>query len=276
MAKLLKNNKNFIIAFMQGQLSVPVGSNFQYFPIHEWEKEFIRAKKIGFNNIEWIISDYSNPIFNKEFQKIIQIVLKKNKFNITSISLDLLMNNPLKKMTLENARWLSQFLLMAIKKFKIQRVSFPIEEHSRFNNQKEKITTISRLKIFYKILEKHCNLCIETDISPAALDDFLKNKKLPKLGILIDLGNTKAHGFAIKDYFEKYSNKIYSAHLKFRDKNFGKSKPIPKNNYYELEYFIKNIDLLKNFKDLTFQTFKSPKKFIADIKNSVRNFNNYV
>ena len=51
MAKLLKNNKDFIIAFMQGRFSVPVGSNFQYFPIHEWEKELIRAKKIGFNNI---------------------------------------------------------------------------------------------------------------------------------------------------------------------------------------------------------------------------------
>jgi hypothetical protein len=276
MSKLLKNRKNFLIAFMQGRFSVPVGSNFQYFPIHEWEKEFNQAKKIGFSNIEWIISDYSNPIFNKEFQKIIEAALKKNKFNITSISLDLLMNNPLKRMTLKNARWLGQFILIAVKKFKIQRVSFPIEEDSRFNNQKEKIATISRLKIFYKILEKYCNLCIETDISPAALDDFLKNKKLPKLGILIDLGNTKAHGFAIKDYFEKYSNKIYSAHLKFRDKNFGISKPIPKKNYYELEYFIKNIHLLKNFKDLTFQTFKSPKKFIADIKQSVRNFNNYV
>ena len=35
-------------------------------------------------------------------------------------------------------------------------------------------------------------------------------------------------------------------------------------------------EIVKNFKDLTFQTFKSPKKFIADIKQSVRNFNNYV
>ena len=73
MSKLLKNRKNFLIAFMQGRFSVPVGSNFQHFPIHEWEKEFNQAKKIGFSNIEWIISDYSNPIFNKEFQ--ISIVL---------------------------------------------------------------------------------------------------------------------------------------------------------------------------------------------------------
>jgi hypothetical protein len=276
MSKLLKVNKNFIIAFMQGRFSAPVGSNYQYFPIHEWDKEFIEAKKIGFNNIEWIISDFSNPIFNQEFQKIIKNVLKKNKFKITSISLDLLMQSPLKKMTLENARWLSKSLLIAIKKFKIQRISFPIEEHSRFNNNKEKIATIRSLEIFYKILEKHCNLCIETDISPKALGSFLKNKKLSKLGILIDLGNTKAHGFSIKDYFEKYSNKIYSAHLKFREDNFGISKPIPKKDYYELEYFIKNINLLKNFKDLTFQTFKSPKNFIIDIKKSVRNFNNYV
>ena len=64
------------------------------------------------------------------------------------MSLDLLMNNPLKRMTLKNARWLGQFILIAVKKFKIQRVSFPIEEDSRFKNQKEKIS----LKVLLRIL----------------------------------------------------------------------------------------------------------------------------
>ena len=70
------------LSFVQGRLSPQIGSIYQYFPVDNWQNELMEAKKIGLNNIEWIVSDLSNPIFNSNFLKIILINLKKNKINI--------------------------------------------------------------------------------------------------------------------------------------------------------------------------------------------------
>ena len=113
-----------------------------------------------------------------------------------------------------------------------------------------------------------------TDISPNVLkklfDNFFK-----RLGLLLDLGNTRAHGFRIEDYFINFSAKIYSIHIKYRGHNYGKSKVIPKNSFYELSYLIKNIGKLKNLNDISFQTFKSKNYYLKDLKNCVINFNKY-
>ena len=50
-----------------GRFSKKIGGQFQYFPIESWQDEIKMGKKYGFDGVEWIISDYSNPIFNKIF-----------------------------------------------------------------------------------------------------------------------------------------------------------------------------------------------------------------
>ena len=55
-----------------------------------------------------------------------------------------------------------------------------------------------------------------------------------------------------------------------------KQKFCIKRNFYELNYFIDNIDLLKNLEDISFQTFKSNNNFYLDIKKSIKNFNGYI
>ena len=67
-SKILEKYK---LSFVQGRFS-QIGSYFQYFPIDNWENELKVANKIGLKNIEWIISDLSNPLFNKTFFKIIK------------------------------------------------------------------------------------------------------------------------------------------------------------------------------------------------------------
>ena len=37
-----------------------------------------------------------------------------------------------------------------------------------------------------------------------------------------------------------------------------------------------NIHFLKNLIDISFQTYKSKKNFLNDMKKSIKNFNNYV
>jgi len=63
------------LAMVQGRLSSEVAGKFQYFPIHNWRSEFFKAKELGFDSIEWIISDFSNPIFDDISQnEIIKLV----------------------------------------------------------------------------------------------------------------------------------------------------------------------------------------------------------
>ena len=167
----LKKFKNIKIkySFIQGRLSNEVAGKFQHFPIHNWEKEFNLAQKLGFDYVEWIITDFSNPIFNPLFSKVIKKILVKNKIKISSISLDLIMDNPLHKITKTEALWLSDRIKKAVNYFRISRVSIPIEERSRYNNKFEKSLALKNLLLIYSKLNSSCKICIETDMSPKSL-----------------------------------------------------------------------------------------------------------
>ncbi len=275
MVKIISINKNILYSYVQGRLSAQMASKYQHFPISDWQKELITANKLGFKGIEWLISDLSNPLFNLDFIKLIKNKIKKNKLIISSISLDLIMDNPLHKMNKQDASWLINKINNANKYLKIKRVSIPIEERSRFNNDKEKKKAFSILRLFCKKISRNINLCIETDISPNALKRLFDYPSFKRLGLLLDLGNTRAHGFRIEDYFINFQAKIYSIHIKYRDHNYGKSKVIPKNGFYELSYLIKNVGKLKNLNDISFQTFKSKNYYLKNLKNCIINFNKY-
>ena len=269
-------NKKLDYSFVQGRFSTEVAGKFQHFPIHNWENEFGLAKKLNFNSVEWIITDFSNPIFNPLFSKIIKKTLKKHSIKISSISMDLIMDNPLHKLSKKESIWLGDKLLVAINFFKIKRISIPIEERCRFNNQKEKMIALKNLHLITYELKKKCKICIETDMSPESLVNILNMKKFNKLGILLDLGNTRAHGFYIEDYFRLFKDRIYSIHIKYRDRSYGKTKVLNKNNFHELKFLKKNLDLFTNLGDISFQTFKTNDNFFLDMKRSIKNFNNYV
>ena len=109
-------------------------------------------------------------------------------------------------------------------------------------------------------------------MSPTSLKMFLDQQKLKKLGVLLDLGNIRANGFKIQDYFKKISVRIFAIHIKYRDKFYGKSKIIPKK-FEELSFVVNNYKKFTNLNDLTFQTYRSDKNFISDMKKSIKNFN---
>ena len=255
-----------------GRLSKKIGDKYQYFPIDNWQNEINIAKKLSFDSMEWIISDYSNPIFNNIYLEDIKKRLKIEKLKINSIYLDLVMNEPLQKISTKNLNLILKKIINIQKKIKINRITFPVEEKSRiyFDEDKKKVT--NQLSKIIDELGKKSKICIETDMSPATLKMFLDQRKLKKLSVLLDLGNIRANGFKIEDYLKKISDKIFAIHVKYGDKFYGKSKVIPKN-FEELSFVFKNYKKFKNLNDFTFQTFRSDKNFIKDMKKSIKNFN---
>ena len=256
---------------MMGRLSKKIGNNFQYFPIDNWQNELDLAKKLRFNGVEWIISDFSNPIFNNEFLRIIKKNLTKNKIAISSVSMDLIMDKSLHEISNLDLGWLIKKLLFLQKKFKLPRISFPIEERARFRDKKQKIIAIKNLRQIISKLSLRSKICIETDLSVSNLRSLMKAKGLEKLGLLIDIGNIRANGFKIEDYFKYFSDKIFGIHVKYRYKKLGKSKII-KKNFSELKYVKTYLNKLKFLNDITFQTYRSESNFISDIKKNIKNY----
>ena len=261
---------------MQGRFSKKIGANYQHFPIDNWHNEFKQAKRFNFDAVEWIITDFSNPIFNEEFVNIIKKKMSFNKIKINSISLDVIMNKSLFTIDNNDLLWLLDKLEIVIKIFKVKRISVPIEEESKYNNFLQKNKTLKNLSLILRKLSKKTQICIETDLSPKAIKNIFKQNKFENLGLLLDIGNTRANGYDIEEYLSYFPEKIYSIHIKYRDENFGKTRTLTNLKFYELEHVLKNINKLKNLKDICFQTFRSDNKFISDMNSFIRNYNRYV
>ena len=125
---------NFKLSFVQGRLSKKIERIFNIFQLII-KDEFTIAKRIKIKNIEWIISDLSNPIFNPYSILEIDKLLKKNQLKISSISLDLIMKNPFHQWSLKDIDWLTENLNFALKKFKIKRLICHVKKLRFFNNK---------------------------------------------------------------------------------------------------------------------------------------------
>lgn len=251
--------KKIKISFVQGRLSKQIGSNFQYFPIDNWQNEIREAKRIGLANIEWIISDFSNPIFNNIFVKLIINYLKKFNIKISSLSLDFLMKQPFYNLNINDLKWLIQKLNLISKKFGKLRVNIPIEEESRVHNYEQMLKFERNLDYFKKKISKIFLISIETDISPDNVFKLLRKKKFKGIGINLDIGNIEANGYNIETYFKKLNNLIFGIHIKNRNILFSKSKML--KNKKNLNYIFKNLNSLKKLNDITLQTFRDNKNF---------------
>lgn len=266
--------KIFFKSFVQGRLSSKIGSNFQYFPINNWQEEFPMAKKLGFNGIEWIISDCSNPIFNKNNVNEIIKLSKKYNIAISSVSFDLFMRNPLFNIQRKDLDWIIENSKFFLKKIKVNRIGIPIEETSGINNYEQFKKTQKNLLIIFKELKNFSKISIETDLSPKNIKKLFELKINNKIGLLLDVGNAMANGYDIKDYINYFPEKIYGAHIKKRGLLHANTNKITES-YYELDYLMKNLDLLKNLSDITLQNFRSEKNYIKDIKKTLKVLNNY-
>jgi sugar phosphate isomerase/epimerase len=254
----------FRLAMVQGRLSSEVAGKFQYFPIHNWRSEFSKAKELGFDSLEWIISDFSNPIFDHVSQSEIIKLVAESGLEISSISLDLLVHNTLNLYSDKEINWIFENINKISKKVKLSRVSIPIEETcgirdaQTFNKVQDKLIKILKLNSF-----NNYSIAVETDMTPIAVRHFLDHKDLQKVGVLLDIGNAAAYGYQLEDYFYYIKDKIFSLHIKDRQSGIGPTVPLG-TGAAEFAYLKKNINKLINLKDITLQTFKTHENFIED------------
>ncbi len=253
------------LSFVQGRLSSEVASRYQHFPIHNWKNEFYKAQELGFDGIEWIISDLSNPIFDPDVQEEIIKLVKITGIEITSINLDLLIYQTLEKHSLKEILWIFDNINSIAEKVNLNRVTVPVEETSGI---KDALTASLVTKQLEKILKYNCEskylIAIETDFSPLAADAFLSQKELEGLFLLVDIGNIAAYGYKLEDYFMTLTDKICSLHIKDRSVGIGPTVPLGDGSG-EFSYLKNNIHKLKFLKDIVLQTYKTPDNYLEDL-----------
>ena len=258
------------IAIVQGRLSPQIGSKYQYFPIHAWRQEFTEAAKIGFEGIEWIVSDFSNPLFDVVTLDQVESLIQDTGVSVTSISLDVLMFNPIYKLPWEDIIWLFEKVCFAVSKLNIRRISIPIEENSGIRNTQDADEVIIRLsKIQKKFGDSIPLISIETDLSPLNIKNLLDMPGLDKIGVLVDIGNVAANGYSLNDYFQLLKKQIYGFHIKDREPLFQPNCPFGKGKS-SISMVLERWKELPNLADITLQSFRTRGQFLENARSAYK------
>jgi sugar phosphate isomerase/epimerase len=257
------------ISIVQGRLTTMVGGRYQHFPIHGWRDEFKTASQLGFDGIEWIISDFSNPIFDPISLDQVKEISNETGINISSISLDLLMYNPIQMVDWKDISWMFERLCLAVAKLGVSRISIPVEENSGIRNSKDAELVISRLaKVLKHFGDQIPYICIETDLSVKNICHLINLPDLINLGILLDIGNVAANGYNIDDYFNLCADRIYGVHIKDRGEFFLPNVTIG-GGIGEIKLFLNRSNELSNLTSITLQSYRTPDNYINNAKSAL-------
>ena len=260
------------VAIVQGRLSTQVGDRYQFFPIHSWRNEFEKAGEMGFDGIEWIVSDFTNPILDSVCLEEIKTICKRTGVNVSSISLDVLMYHPTHTQAWEDLSWLFERISEAVIQLGIRRVSIPVEENSGINNPIDAQQVVLVLsKILNLVRGKIPLLSIETDLTPCNINHLFAKPELEGLGVLVDVGNAAANGYSLSEYFYLFSDRIFGLHIKDRGSMYGATCPLGSGDA-EFEVVAKRYKELSELNDITLQAFRSPNNYIQDAQRALSFF----
>jgi sugar phosphate isomerase/epimerase len=214
-----------LIGIMQGRLSNKPGMELQSFPWNSWEKEFSRAKKIGFKHIEWLHDDFdsNNPIMSASGRKKISNLSIKYEVEVKSLCVHSLMDGDLLKKGLIQSETIDKFskLLNCALKANIDKVIIPIMDSMSIKKHKSK-------EMLKKILNEIINnrspkILLESDLPAHEIIKFVDYFDSDAVGVVYDLGNATAMGFNIEEDITLLSPLIDEIHIKDRAFNHGSS-----------------------------------------------------
>ena len=202
---------------MQGRLSQKKGSPLQSFPNKTWEDEFIRAKNIGFKNIEWLLDDEDkskNPLFSIVGRDKIKKLIKENSIKVETLCAHFLINGSVLKDSSIGNKAINLFseTLLVAPLIGIKYISVPFLGKMSLKN---KSVRNKFFDIFKNIDNKHnIQILIESDLNNYDLVNFLSSIGDKNIGILYDTGNATKNNFSFKEQFTLISEKIREIHIK--------------------------------------------------------------
>ena len=200
------------LGMIQGRLLRPEDGGIQEFPSC-WEEEFDRAKNLGLNHIEWIVTTRSfsyNAIFYKDCSRFpISSLCADNLVDDRFTQCDFLQDNldPICKAAIDND---------------VMWVTIPLLEKSAIHDT-QKRQAFKKEILKYADKYQTLNFSFEAETTAENVLDIVKESK--SFWITYDTGNITSEKIDHKDYIKKTYDRISNVHLK--DRTFDAKTVIP-------------------------------------------------
>ena len=268
-------SKKPFLGIMQGRLSISKNSQIQSFPNTSWMTEFSAAAECGFDTIEWIFDELSNPIFNEK-QKI-SSVSKENNVKINSLCADYFMihklfnepNNEIEK----NTKILSN-LIDVCHESEIKIIEIPLVDSSSLKKKSHEQEILKNLESMKEKLEKYSMIInLETDLPPIQFKKLLDEINSPYIQANYDTGNSASLGYDCKEELDVLLPYISNIHLKDRIFN-GNTVPLA-NGSVNFDLFFSILSKTNYSGDLIIQGARENELKIAPYE-TCKKYHNFV
>jgi len=208
------------IGIMSGRLSDPVNNMIQAFPEHTWKDEFSKARKIGFEFIDWVFDLNKNPIMVDDGIKEILFLTEKNNVSIDVVCADYFMYKRIFNVSeyeLQKNLEVLQNLIIQCNKSNIKIIELPFVDFSSLQTIDDKKQILKNLeKILPFVEDNDITLALETDLPPNSFKDFLLAFNHPRILANYDVGNSTSKGYDVKVELNILKDFIAIVHIKDR------------------------------------------------------------
>jgi L-ribulose-5-phosphate 3-epimerase len=216
------------IGIIQGRLIPPIENRIQCFPRERWADEFELASLAGLDCIEWIYDRYGadvNPLATDAGVDKLLDLSRFHKVKILSICADYFMEKPLVRASQADLDDRLQTLFWLLERGRligINRMVIPFVDASRIETQDEYNSVIEILQRILPVAEKTgIEIHLETSLDPAGFAELLARLPHPLLKVNYDSGNSASLGYAPREEFSAYGERVGSVHIK--DRRLGSS-----------------------------------------------------
>lgn len=217
------------IGIMQGRLSPQLGNRIQAFPLDNWREEFVTAKEIGYNSIEWIVESplELNPLLNFSGIEEINNCILSTGVKVDYVCADIFMENPIfEEENLEKNLEILTNIIIFGNKIGAKCIEIPFVDNSSLKkNLKNKDVSLRIKEVIPIANDLGMQISLETDLEPKEFREFLLNFESDAIRANYDIGNSASLGFATREEISMIGEFIANVHVKDR-KFMGSTVPL--------------------------------------------------
>jgi len=215
------------IGIMQGRLSPPTDGKFQSFPKYSWQEEFIKARRSGLSNIEWIFEAdgcKNNPISTDEGIRSIIGIIMETGISVQSICADYFMDIPY-LLSAKEARFSLRkklnWLIEQANKLGVKYIDLPFVDNSSIQRKENFHLVYEFIEPIIETARKNdVIIALETDLNPSDFKLLLEHFNSSFVMANYDTGNSSGIGYNCQEELQSYGKWIKTIHIKdrlFRD-----------------------------------------------------------
>ncbi len=219
------------IGIMQGRLSPRFMGRYQAFPRDSWKEEFLKARQLGLDYIEFIFdyNDYpENPLFADEGLAVIEELKRRTSLKTPSVCADYFMQWRLHdpdKTVRGKSQGMLKHLVEKVSSVACTNIIIPCVDESSLKDEKEvELFKESLSECLPEAERRGVDLNLETDLPPGAFLQLVEDLSHRRVKINYDIGNSAALGYNAAEEITAYGSYISVLHVKDRVRNGGSVK----------------------------------------------------